>query len=85
MSLAFCSATGRIQGKKIKMTRIIKVSRLAIDGMEVKEVHLGEARKIVEDAYAQGRFVVTQQTGELIDEITPEVEEILIIEAVGGG
>lgn len=67
------------------MTRAIKITRFANEGIEVKEVDLAEAKRIVEQATSQGKLVINKRIGEVIDEITPGVEELLIIEAVGGG
>ena len=67
------------------MTQTIKVNRLAQTGVEVKEIGLEEAKRMVEEANTKGRLVANKRTGEVIDEITPDVEEIMIIEIVGGG
>ncbi len=67
------------------MARTIKITRFANEGIEVKEVNLAEAKRIVGEAYAQSRLVINKRIGEVIDEVTPDIEEILIIEVAGGG
>lgn len=67
------------------MTRIIKVHQMGRRGMEIKEVGLDEAKLILEDATAGGWVVADAKTREVIWEITPEVEEIMIIGTLAGG
>ena len=67
------------------MARTIKVHRLGGSGMEVKEVELGEAKLILEDAATWGWIAADAKTQEIIWEIGPEVEEITIIGMLGGG
>ena len=67
------------------MTRIIKVHQMGRRGMEVKEVGLDEARLILEDATTWGWMVADAKTQEVIWEINPEVEEIMIIGMLAGG
>ncbi len=67
------------------MTRIIKVHQMGRRGMEVKEVGLDEARLILEDATTWGWIVADAKTQEVIWEINPEVEEIMIIGMLAGG
>ena len=67
------------------MTRIIKVHQMGRRGMEIKEVGLDEAKLILEDATTWGWIVADAKTQEVIWEINPEVEEIMIIGTLGGG
>ncbi len=67
------------------MAQTIKITRFANEGLEVKEVDLAEAKRMVEEATSKGRLVVNKRKGEVIDEVTPDIEEIMIIEAAGGG
>ncbi len=67
------------------MARTIKITRFANEGIEVKEVNLAEAKRIVGEACAQSRIVINKRIGEVIDEVTPDIEEVLIIEVAGGG
>ena len=67
------------------MTRTIKVHRLAEDASEKREVSVEEAEKILQEAYARGNIVVNKQIGEVIDEITPDIEEIILVQVVAGG
>ena len=58
------------------------------DGLKVTEVDLDEARRLVNETYADamGGFVVDRKTGRAIGEIDEDVEEILIVtEILGGG
>jgi hypothetical protein len=54
-------------------------------GMEIKEVGLDEAKLILEDATTWGWVVADAKTHEVIWEISPEVEEIVIIGMLAGG
>ena len=67
------------------MTRIIKVHQMGRRGMEIKEVGLDEAKLILEDATTWGWIVADAKTQEVIWEIGPEVEEIMIIGMLAGG
>ena len=67
------------------MTKTIKVTTFANEGMKVEEVTFAEAKRIVEEANSKGRLVVNKQKGEVIDEIAPDVNEIMVIAAAGGG
>jgi len=67
-----------------EVTQTIKITRLANEEI-VKEVDLAEARRMVEEACIQGKIAVNIQTGEVIDEVTSDIKEIMIIEVLGGG
>ncbi len=70
------------------MAQMIKVYSVDKSGLPVKEVTPQEAQKILEDTYHDGwgGFVVDGKTSQIIWEIGPNVEEIIIIpEAIGGG
>ena len=71
------------------MARTIRVHTIGENGMaEIKEVSIQEARKILEDAYNDdfGSVVADIKTREIIWEIGPNVEEIIIVQApLGGG
>lgn len=66
------------------MSPTVKVSRLAIEGGEIKEVEFEDAKKLIEEAYARGYFVLDKE-GNVIEDITPDVKEILIVGVLGGG
>lgn len=69
------------------MARTIKVHGLGGNGsrIEVRDVELDEARRILEDARKPGWFVVNAKTQEIIWEIGPEIEEIIVYGPIGGG
>ncbi len=67
------------------MTRTIRVHRLAENASEIRDVTVEEAEKILQEAYARGNIVVNKQLGEVIDEITADVEEIILVQVVAGG
>lgn len=67
------------------MTRTIRVHRLAENASEIRDVTVEEAEKILQEAYARGNIVVNKQLGEVIDEITADVKEILLVQVVAGG
>ncbi len=61
------------------MARTIKIHQMGRSGMEIKEVGLSEAKLILEDAATWGWLIADAKTQEVIWEIGPEVEEIMII------
>ena len=65
--------------------RTVKVHRLSRRGMEVEEVDLTEAEEILEEANTWGWIIADARTQEIIWEIGPNVEEIMIIGMLGGG
>ena len=69
------------------MKRKIKIYTTGTKGTEIKEVSLAEAEKILKDTYADpiGGFVANRKTGEIIRVISPEVEELIIIDQIIGG
>ena len=67
------------------MTRTIRVHRIAEDGSEVREVGLEEAQTLIQEAYARGNLVVDKRAGTLIDEVTPDIEEIILVQVIAGG
>ena len=67
------------------MVKTIKITRFANEGLEVKEVGIAEAKRMVAEATSKGRLAVDKRKGEVIDDVTPDIEEIMIIEAAGGG
>jgi hypothetical protein len=66
---------------------MIKVHVLGRNGMETKEVSLEEAERILKETYADslGGLVTNKRTGKVIEEIGPDVEELLIINYIIGG
>jgi hypothetical protein len=69
------------------MARMIKVNVLGRNGLETKEVSLKEAEIILKETYADslGGLVADRRTGKVIEEIGPDVEELLIINQIIGG
>lgn len=67
------------------MEQKIKVHRIGIGTVEVEEVDLEEAKRLVEETYAQGNLVVDQETGNVIDDITADTKEIFLVGVMGGG
>ena len=68
--------------------RTIKLFITGTQGTEVKEVTLEEARKVLKQTYADavGGFVANHKTGEIISEITPDIDELIVIDhLIGGG
>ena len=52
---------------------------------ETTEVDRTEAVRLVKEAYFNGRLVINNRTGYILEEVGPEVEEILIVNMVAGG
>jgi len=50
--------------------------------MEMNEVDFEEAKKMIAEAKAKGRFVVNKKRGELIEDLKPDVEELLVLELI---
>ncbi len=71
--------------QRIKMTQRVKVYRTGDRGIEIEEVDIEEAKKILAEAMAEGRLAVNKGNGEVISELKPDVEELLIVDIVEGG
>ena len=67
------------------MTKTIKVNIIDIDKTEFTEVNFEEAKKLIAEAYARGSTVMDRRTGYVIDDITADVDEIIIVAPVDGG
>jgi hypothetical protein len=67
------------------MAKLIKVRTLG--NSTVREVTVEKARQILEDTYndPQGGLVANANTGEIIWQLSPDVEEIVVIEQMIGG
>ena len=67
------------------MVNMVKVR--VIGSSEVREVTFEQAKEIVEKTYNDpvGGLVADGRTGETIWQITPDVEEIVVIEQMIGG
>ena len=68
-----------------RMAQMIKVYRLGDRGTKIEEVNLQQAERLLEEAYARGHFVVNSNGGEVISEIGPNIEELLIVNLISGG
>ena len=69
------------------MARMLKVHILGRNGVEIKEVSLKEAERILKATYADpmGGLVSDRKTGEIIWKIGPDTEELFILDHVIGG
>ena len=69
------------------MERRIKLYITGVDGTEVKVVSLEEAQKVLQQTYADavGGFVANRKNGEIISQITPDIDELIIVDHVIGG
>ena len=67
------------------MLRKVKVYVSGDRGIEVEEVDAEEARRIIAEAKGQGRCIINKQIGEVIEDLKPGVEEVLIFDIVEGG
>jgi hypothetical protein len=67
------------------MTQRLKAYRTGDRGIEIEEVDIEEAKKILAEAMANGKVVVNKGNGEVIYELEPDVEELLIVDIVDGG
>ena len=67
------------------MANMVKVRILG--SSDVREVTLEEAREILEDTCNDplGGLVANARTGEIIWQISPDIEEIVVIEQMIGG
>lgn len=73
------------QAEDREMTRRIKLRMFGTK--ETKELSLEEAEKILEEAYTNqvGGIVIDTKTNEVLWRIGPEVEEIMVVQMMGGG
>ena len=72
----------------METARMIKIHILGRNGLEMKEVNLQEAERILKATYADslGGMITDYHTGEVICEIGPDVEELFIFDhMIGGG
>ena len=67
------------------MTRRVKVYKSGVRGIEVGEVDVDQARKLIEEARVQGRCIIDKRIGEVIEDLKPGVEEVLFVDIVEGG
>ena len=67
------------------MSQMIKVNTLSADGIEIKEVAFEEARGLIAEAYAEVNVVIDKGSGNVIDNLTPEVKEIILVAIIAGG
>jgi hypothetical protein len=67
------------------MTRRVKVYKSGVRGIEVEEVDVDQARKLIEEARVQGRCIIDKKIGEVIEDLKPGVEEVLFVDIVEGG
>lgn len=65
--------------------RIVKVRIAREIGTEVKEVTAQEAERILDEAYDAGAVVADARTGEVIFNIGPSVEELVVTRILAGG
>jgi hypothetical protein len=74
-------------GKLKRVTRIIKVHILGRNGLEIREVNREEAERILKETYADplGGLVADKRTGEVIWELDPNVEELIVVDQMIGG
>jgi hypothetical protein len=67
------------------MGKVVKVRIIGSD--KVKKVTLEEARKILESVCndSLGGFVIDAKTGQVLSQIGPDIEEIVVVEHMLGG
>ena len=63
----------------------VRVYRSGDKGIEVEEVDMEAAKKIVKEACSQGRCVIDKKNGTVVEDVSPDVEELLIVDIVEGG
>ncbi len=67
------------------MVNKVKVYKSGDRGIEIEEVDVQGAKKIIEEARVQGRCIIDKKIGEVIEDLKPGVEEVLIVDIVEGG
>jgi hypothetical protein len=67
------------------VTETIKIQWIGINGMDYKEVSLAEAKRLVAEAREESFSVINKKTGYTVGEITPDVDEIIIMGVIEGG
>ncbi|MFC2001481.1 hypothetical protein ACFLUZ_03125 [Chloroflexota bacterium] len=67
------------------MAKTIKVNIINADKTEFKEITFEQAKTLVAESYASGSTVIDKRTGYVIDDITADVDEIIIVAPVDGG
>lgn len=66
-------------------TNKVKVYKTNNTGMEIEEVNIERARQILLEARGKGRVVIDKKIGEVIEDLKPNTEELLIIDLLDGG
>jgi len=69
----------------MRVAHTVRVYRSGDKGIEVEEVDMEAARKIVKKACSQGRCVIDKRNGTVVEDVGPHVEELLIVDIVEGG
>jgi hypothetical protein len=67
------------------MAQKVKVYRSGDRGIEIEEVDVEGAKKIIVEARVEGRCITDKKIGEVIEDLKPSVEEVLIVDIVEGG
>ena len=67
------------------MVQTIKIQSSGAKGLNIEEVTPEEAAKIMKEAYARGSLVVDKSTGQIIEKLDADTEELLIMDMISGG
>jgi hypothetical protein len=67
------------------MVRKVKVYVSGDRGIEVGEMDVDSARRLIQEARVKGRCIIDKKVGEVIEDLKPGVEEVLIFDIVEGG
>lgn len=67
------------------MAQKIKVYRIGDSGLEFKEMNFEEAERVLEEARARGNVVINKKDSEVVEKISPDIEEILVVALIAGG
>lgn len=70
---------------KEETSQMVKVHNISGRGTKIEEVDVEKAKRIIAEARAQGRLVINKKMGEVIEDLKPNVKEVLIVDLVGGG
>jgi (2Fe-2S) ferredoxin len=69
----------------MRVANKVRVYRSGDKGIEVEEVDMEAAKKILEEACSQGKCVIDKISGTMVDDVGPDVKELLIVDIVEGG
>ena len=67
------------------MARKVKVYVSGDRGIDMREMDVDSAKRLIQEARVKGRCIIDRKIGEVIEDLKPDVEEVFIFDIVEGG